>query len=166
MRPEQYYRPPTSEDLSRFVNNKVVPPVDPVKLDMSLLAGEDRTRLHTATTGDMSLVLFYRNREGYLASVGDEGEVLSVLQFQGATRGEGYRVASGVHIVRLFASQIHELSAHPDGPYRELYMPQVTSVKGVEDAVSEMAVSRYESLAAELGLKYSHEERRFVKRIK
>lgn len=166
MRPEQYYCPPSHEDLGQFVNFRVAPPVDPQKLDMGLVVGEDRVKLHTPTTGDMSLALLYKDREAFLASMGDEGEALSVLQFQGATRREGYRVASGVHVVRLFASQIHVIAEHPESPYRELYMPLVSGIKGVEDAVSEMALSRYESLAMELGMKYSYAEKRFIKKTK
>jgi len=165
-RPEDYYRAPQQDELARYVNNNITPPVDHMRLDMSLVTGEDRSHLYTPTTGDMSLVLLYKGREGYLASMGDGGEELSVLQFQGAKRGEGYRVSRGVHLVRLFASQIHTIAAHPESPYREISMPEIFMIEGAEDANWEKARSRYEDLAVELGLKYSHDEKRYVKKTK
>lgn len=109
LHPEQYYKPPSSEGFRRFVNRRVVPPVDPEKLNMRLTVGEERKFLSTSTTGDMSLILSYKGKEGYLASFGDEGETLSILQFQGAARREGYRVASGLFVVSLFAEQIRAI---------------------------------------------------------
>ncbi len=166
MSPENYYKPPTPKELGKFVNDKVIPPIDPSRLDVGLLYGERRAKLHTPITGDMSLVLSYKNKEGYLASLGDEGEALSILQFQGASRREGYRVTSGLHLIRLFASQIHKIADHPESPYRELYMPPVFTIEGLEVAVSSMAAARYESLATELGMQFSHEELRFVMKVK
>ena len=165
-RPEDYYRAPQHEELAQFVNNNFTPPVDPFRLDMNLVTGEDRSHLYTPTTGDMSLVLLYKGKEGYLASMGDGGEELSVLQFQGAARREGYRVSRGVHLVRLFASQIHTIATHPESPYREISMPEIYMIEGVEDAVSEKGRSRYEELVFELGLKYSHDEKRYVKKTR
>ncbi len=164
-RPEEYYQPPSQDVLSNYVNNDITPPVDVQRLGFELLTGEERNALRTPTTGDLSLVLRYKGREGFVASMGDEGEALSILQFQGATRQEGYRVATGIHVVRLFASQIHEIAHHPESTYREMYMPPVFMIEGVEVAVSEMAKPRYEALASELGLKYSDREQLYLKKL-
>lgn len=166
LRPEQYYQSPSPEGLSRFVNKKVVPPVDPAKLGVALVVGDERTALSTPITGDMSLVLTYKGKEGYLVSLGDEEDAISVLQLQGAARGEGYRVATGLFVVSLFAYQIKTITEHPEAPYKEIFMPPIFLIKGAEDAASALMGARYEALANELGLKYSHEEKRFVKRIK
>lgn len=166
LRPEQYYRSPSPEEFNRFVNRRVVPSVDPAKLDMGFTVGDERRVLSTPTTGDMSLTLSYKGKEGYLASFGDEGEALSVLQFQGAARREGYRVATGLFVVSLFAEQIRAIAQHPEAPYRELFMPAVFLIKGAEDAASDLMRVRYEALAGDLGMKYSHEEMRFVRKIK
>ena len=165
-RPEEYYSPLKGDAFGRFVNKRVDPPINTQKLHMDLLSGDDRLKLKTPVTGDLSLVLRYKGKEGFVTSMGDEGEAISILQFQGALRGEGYRVSSGLLLVPLFASQIHEISSHPDAPYRELYMPVTFTIEGLEVAKSGNATARYESLAAELGLKFSHDELRYVKKTR
>lgn len=165
-RPGEYYQPPSQEVLSKYVRGEINPPVDALRLAFGLLAGEERQALRTPTTGDMSLVLRYKGREGYVASMGDEDEALSILQFQGATRQEGYRVSTGIQIVQLFASQIHEIATHLESPYKEMYMPPVYMIEGVEVAVSDMVKPRYEALATELGLVYSEREQLYLKKLK
>lgn len=164
--PEQYYHPPTRESFIPFVNKEVVPAVDATKLNMGLYVGEQREGLKTATTGEMSLLLEYKEREAFVASFADQGEVLGIVQLQGATRGKGYRVATGLHLVRLFASQIQEITTHPESPYREMYMPPLFMIEGVEVAISDMVGSRYEALASELGMKFSVDEQLFLKKLK
>jgi hypothetical protein len=164
--PGEYYQPLIPEDLGRYIKREIAPPVDAQRLELGLLKGDERSVLRTPTTGDLSLILRYKGREGFVASMGDEGDALSILQFQGATRQEGYRVVSGVHVVRLFADQIHEIATHPESPYREMYMPPAYMIEGVEVAVSAMVKPRYEALAAELGMQYSEREQLFLKKLK
>lgn len=166
LHPEQFYQPPTSEDFIPFVKKDVVPAVDASQLNMGLFVGEQRAGLKTATTGEMSLLLEYKEREAFVTSFADQGEALGIVQLQGATRGKGYRVATGLHLVRLFASQIQEITAHPESPYREIYMPPVFMIEGVEVAISDMVGSRYEALASELGMKFSAQEQLFLKKLK
>lgn len=164
--PENYYQPPTNEDFSRYVNRRLIPVVDHSRLDMGLLVGEDRSSLRTPTTGELSLVLSYKGKEAYVASLADHSDSLGIVQLQGATRSKGYRVSTGVDIVRLYASQIDAIATHPESSYKELYMPRVQMIEGVEVAVSNFTSARYEQLAAELGMKYSHEEQCFIKKTR
>ncbi len=166
LRPEDYYCPPSPENMARFVNSKITPPVDHTRLDIRLLSGEERTSLRTPTTGDLSLTLSYKGKEAFVASLSEEREALGIVQLQGATRSKGYRVATGVDIVRLYASEIDAIATHPESPYREIYMPPVVMVEGVETAVSSLTVSRYEALAVMLGMKFSAEEQLFLKKVK
>ena len=166
LRPEDYYCPPSPENMARFVNSKITPPVDHTRLDIRLLSGEERTILRTPTTGDLSLTLSYKGKEAFVASLSEEREALGIVQLQGATRSKGYRVATGVDIVRLYASEIDAIATHPESPYREVYMPPVRLIEGVEVAISDMTTSRYEALATELGLKFSEQEQLFLRKIK
>ena len=166
MRPDQYYLPPTGEQFAPYINRKVNPPVNPEKLRLDLLYGEERARLETVITGDMSLALSYKEKEAYVASFADQGEALGIVQLQGREGRIGYRTASGLYISRLFASQIHEIISHPESPYKELYMPRIDMIEGVEVVISDLTVSRYEGLAIDLCMKYSAEEPQYIRKLR
>lgn len=165
-RPEDYYSPPTLEDMVSYVNTKLTPQVDHTRLEIQLLRGNERSILRTPTTGDLSLALYYKEKEAFVASLSDDMEAIGIVQLQGATRSKGYRVATGIDVVRLYASEIDAIATHPDSPYREIYMPSVVMVEGVEMAVSTLTVSRYEALAVMLGLKFSAEEQLYLRKLK
>lgn len=166
MRPEIYYVPPTADFFASYVRSDIKPPLEASSLGMKLYVGDQRKSLKTPTTGEMSLVLSYKNREAHLVSFADHGDVLGIVQLQGATRSKGYRVATGTKLIPLFASQISEITNHPDSPYEEIYMPPVSMIEGVEVAVSELTKLRYEALALDLGLQYSDHEQLFVKKLR
>lgn len=121
--------------------------------------------MKTPTTGDLSLIVRYKGKEGYVASLGEEAQDLTILQLQGG-RQEGYRVSSGLAIVPLLAEQIRLLAEHPDSPYEHLFMPPIVLIQGIIDAASEQVIRRYEELAQRVGLTFSQVENRFVRKLR
>ena len=158
---KEYFIKPGPECFApyiRKVSNQ--PPLDVRKLDLDLLIGNERSMLKTPTTADASIVLFYRKREGSVASFELSPEELSVVQLQGSTQ-EGYRVNTSFKWIIFFAHEIREIATQPDTELSRITLPPFLAIRGLVDA-TESAVRRYEEFTSTLGMKYSREEDRFV----
>lgn len=163
---KRLFRAPTQDQLGRYIRPTGAAPLDPAKLALDLLEGDERTRLQTPTNGDASLVVTYKRREGAVASVREEhGSDLSVVQLQGA-RQEGYRItAGGLQWIAAVADSIHGLAAHPESGLARVTMPPIATVEGIEGA-TEAAEGRYRRFARHLSMQWSDAEQRYIKDVK
>jgi hypothetical protein len=73
-----------------YYNNYIVPneklQIDPARIDLSILTGEERNIIKTPITGDSSLVLRYNQKEGAVLSMAINSTDLTILQLQGAKK--------------------------------------------------------------------------------
>jgi len=160
------YRPPSTEGYKSYLlTTGNLPPVDITRLETQLLVGAERGKtIKTPITGDATLVLIYKRKEGFVASFGLTEEDLEILQLQGA-KAEGYRVNRGLMVVDFFADQIKQLTSHPESGLKRITMPPLFIIQGLVDA-TETAMSRYDELALRLGMKFSNGEKKFIKDVK
>src|SRR3989344_4284744 len=97
----ELYRGVKPEEFRSYLRPGVRPPLDTQALSLHLMEGDERRVLKSLTCGTWSLVLKYREREAYVASLQETQQNgltnLEVVQLQGAT-GKGYRVATGMHV--------------------------------------------------------------------
>src|ERR1035437_9738518 len=112
--PEVSHLPLKAESFRTYLHPETNPPLDVNALSLDLLQGTQRKRLRVITDGDWSLLLSYRRKESYVASFAeideDTGTSLKMTQLQGATRGKGYRVISGIDVLGLFTDQIKTIA--------------------------------------------------------
>lgn len=166
------WTPPSAKDFTPYTKPDIAHPVDPQALQLELLSG-DRSVLRIPSTGDVSLLLRYKRREGFISSVQDNDMELEILQFQGA-RQEGFRVVQGVDITKLMADQIKLLAQSPEVPFQWLTMRDprklVESMSAIasEDGALRIpeAEKKYAALISQLGMKYSESEKKFVVEVK
>lgn len=153
--------PLSGQDLRSFVR-RVNPPLNTGALSLDYTEG-DRNGLRVPTTGDASLVLRYRGKEGSVLSFGvNHMGDLSILQIQGVKSKSGYRVSTSVMIPDLFAREIDEL-ARLEPKVRRIILPN--EIEGLCAAQSDLAVTRYRVIALRLGLVYSAGERSFIRDV-
>lgn len=159
-----HWLPPSPDYYNGYIIPTVQPPVDVARLHLIFLYKEERDVLKTPKTGDMSFVLYYNRREGYITSMGDSGSDLQIVQLQGA-RQEGYRVICGTKVVQLMGDQIYKIATLPESPYERITLPQTVLIDGQIEATNE-AIQRYSQLRLTLGLRYSHEEQIYARDVK
>lgn len=166
---ERVFVPPGSEDFRKYLIPDTKPPLNTDALFLDLLIGEDRKDLKAVTDGDWSLVVYYKDKEAYLASFreeersGDTG--LQLIQLQGVNSRTGYRVVSGMDVLAFISAQIDKFSSHPENPYSYLCMPPMALIQGMIDA-SERAILRYELASRMLGLRSSQDRNLLVRKLK
>lgn len=152
--------------LAYLVKPKGLPPLDPRKLEASLIEGEQRDKKIIPITGDATIYLNYKNRPGAVVSFGVSEGDLSVFQLQGGrgSRSEGFRVTTGMLWVAFFADQINLIGQKSEGMQRITMAPAVL-IEGIIDA-SESALIRYQAFAKRLNMSYSAEEQLHVLDLK
>lgn len=157
-----------SGEYVSYLRNGASIPIDNQRIDLSLLYGEERTTLRTPTNGDHSLVLRYKQHEGAVASIEtaiDSGR-MAILQLQGARSKESYRVATGLLWVKLFADQILKMCNHDQSPFGRIVMPNLSEIEGLSELGNEDAHRRYLKLADIIGMRYSKENRQYIKELR
>src|SRR3989344_889297 len=164
LRPEQYYASPDPKQLVKFVRPDSGMNIDPEKLSVDLLRGDDRSSLRFPITGDASLVFRYNGKPGYVASFHDDGDELVLRQLQG-TKPEGYRLVTGLYIVPLVCDELLSIASHPDSPYASLAIPSLLAIVGITDAV-EKAFSRYQQAVSYLRMEELPHERKYRKTLR
>lgn len=157
------WTPPHAGDFSPYLNRGTVAPLDTQKLDLQCLTADQRGGVKTATTGDFSLILRYRAREGAVSSFEEAEQDLRIVQLQGA-RQEEYRVTTGMNWVYLFANQALWIATHPESGFDRLVLPLLGAVEGLETA-TEDAVRRYERFARLAEMRPSDLDRAFVRDV-
>lgn len=170
---QHLFVPLSTEGFKPYVKpNTGMPPISTDKLSLDLYSGEARVGMEIPFTGDDTFVLRYKKRQGAFSSVQLLGTDLSVLQLQGAKQ-EGFRVDAGLYWVALFTDQILQIAENPDSEVERLMMPLV--VNGLYDAIDRAirthhvkygTLKRYEEFASRAKMKFSDEERSFVRDIK
>lgn len=146
----------------------VVPEITASELALSLLVLEERSRLRTPTTGNVTMLLSYKGSEGAVLSyMAAEGE-LQILQLQGARSKKSYRVHKAVKTVVLFAQETSFLAQHTSWIQR-ISMPIIDALAGIDAVEAESLNSvyaRYTALQQLLGLEWSSSEQQFVVDVK
>jgi len=138
--------------------------LDPNKLSSTMVVGVDRDRLTVATTGDISLTLRYKERDGVVSSYTLLDQDLRVDQLQGA-RQEGYRISTALNWAQFFADEMLEVAKHPESGVERIVMPLSCLIDGFIDA-TEPAARRYEIFKARASMRFSAEEKLFVRDVK
>ena len=158
--------PLNRQDIAAYLK-KIVPPIDPSQVNLKLLIGDERQELRTPTTGTLSLLLSYKQREAIVMSLDDASADLSVLQLQGARSRKSYRLASGINWVELFAHQADRIAYHPLSTFTRLVMPAPYAISGLLDeiALRETAAAKYLIFASIAGMGFSRLENMYVKDI-
>jgi hypothetical protein len=147
--------------------------IDPAKLEMQFLLGDDRSTLKLLSTGNASLLLLYRKRKGLISSIAEVGDDLEILQFQG-DKQEGYRVTQGLYLSRLIADQVRTIAYDPDANFSRITMPDpiilTENMSSVASPFSIMripqAIEKYQAIISRLGMEYSDEEKKYIVEIK
>ncbi len=138
--------------------------IDPNKLSSAMLIGVERDRLTVPSTGDVSLVVRYKERDGAISSLTLSRPDLRVDQLQGAKQ-EGYRVTSSMWWVLFFADEILGIARNSQSGVERLVMPPIFAIQGLLDA-TEGAIVRYQEFAARLEMRLSLEEMLLVRDVK
>lgn len=140
--------------------------IDENRIDLSVLCGEERKILKTPTTGDSTLVLRYKGKEGAVLSMETTTNDLTLLQLQGAKNSVSYQVATGISWVNLFGDRIEKLINHPQNVFEVISMPPLEQIVGLYESGTDRAVTRYKHLANILGLRFSNENLKFMRILK
>lgn len=170
---QHLFIPPSADGFTPYVRqNTNMPPISTEKLSLDLYSGEERIRMGIPFTGEDTFVIRYKKRQGAFSSIELLGTDLSVLQLQGAKQ-EGFRVDAGLYWVVLFTDQILQIAENPDSGVERLTMPLV--VNGLYDAIDRAirthhvkygTLKRYEEFASRAKMRFSNEERSFVRDIR
>ena len=147
-----------------LIPNAKLRQIDPNKLSSVMLSGAERDRLTVPSTGDLSLVVRHKERDGAISSLTLSRPDLRIDQLQGAKQ-EGYRVTSSMRWVYFFADEILEVVRNSESGVERLVMPPTFAIQGLLDA-TEGAMVRYQEFAARLGMRLSEEEMLFVRDVK
>lgn len=156
-------------NVDRFLRNgHGMPPLDKNCIGIEGLYGEERKRMKTLTNGDGSLFLTYKGKEGSVLSIEEaaEGELWRVIQVQGAQSRKSYRLCTGLDWPECLGSVVRSISERVDTIVREVQMPSIESIEGVCESRSEHVNSIYQKVAQVIGLRFSEEERAFVRDLK
>lgn len=140
--------------------------IDKSRIDLFILCGDQRNILKTPTNGDSTLILRYKEKEGAVLSMETETEDLTIVQLQGAKSPVSYQVSTSILWVRLFGDQVEKIVTHPQSKFERISMPSLEQVVGLYDSGTDRAVGRYQQLINILGLRFSHEDLKFVRGLK
>lgn len=140
--------------------------IDYSRISLSVLCGDERNILKTPITGDSTLVLRYREKEGAVLSMETNTEDLTLVQLQGAKSPVSYQITTSISWVRLFGDQVEKIITHPKCCFERISMPPLDQIIGLHDAESDKAVGRYQQLANILKLRFSHEDLKFVRDLR
>lgn len=154
---------PKSSGFGRYMRSGIFPPMDTQQLLLSFLVGDDRRALKTPTTGDVSLLLAYKAKEGAISSFGVADRDLQLMQLQGARSSRAFRVATGVYWIDLMADEAVSMAKHRRSDIKRLTMPKPAMIKGIEHAVSELVVNRYHEFATRAELRWSQDDLVFAR---
>lgn len=159
---KRYPLPPSA--YVGYLRRDVQPSLDPNKLAINLMWGDQRQHLiKTPTTGDATMAVYYKTKEGAVSSFKTEGTAVWVLQLQGAKSSESYRVTTGLHWTDLFADELVTLASHPESGVDRIAMLNPLLIEGVVQARSEATLIRYQNFITHAYLRWSQDERAFFR---
>lgn len=160
---EAVWTPPGAEDYrSYLIPNHQMPPLQVERLETKLLVGGARIGLKVPVAGDFTLALKYKQRLGAVISYEEcDNDDLEVLQLQGAKQ-KGVRVTAGMRWVDHFADQSLKFIQDPGTTYTRLVIPTAMEMRGIGNMTDE-AMVRYREFVHSSGMKYSKDERLFVR---
>jgi len=162
---KRLYVPKQGESFLPYLTlNTKLRQIDAKKLSSNLLSGQERKGLTVPTTGDISLLIRYKERDGVISSFGLSGSDLSLDQLQGAKQ-EGYRVTSSLNWVYFFADEILDIAKYTESGVERVVMQPVVAIEGFIDA-ADKAMRRYEEFAARLKMRFSEEEVLYVREVR
>lgn len=159
--------PAPQMDFKKYLKfDTKMPLMDTSKIVIEALIGSQRAKLEFFT-GEGSLALYYKNKPGAILSLDEElnGEVWKIMQLQGIGK-TGYRIVSGVNRELLLADTINEYAKNPESDVRQITMPQLFDIPGIEDARSLNIENVYNQVRSALGMKFSSEEGIFIVEVK
>lgn len=146
-----------------LIPNAKLRQIDSSKLSSVMLNGTERNQLMVPSTGDVSLLIRYKERDGAISSLTLSKFDLRIDQLQGAKQ-EGYRVTSSMRWVHFFADEILEIARDGESGVERLVMSPAFAIQGLLDA-TEGAMVRYQEFAARLGMRFSVEEMLLVRDV-
>ena len=152
----------TPDVLANYVRKDIMPPLESQRLALTILGYEERQRLKTPVTGSHTLLISYKEYPGAVSSFQIQGESLDVAQLQGAQGRKGLRLCTGLHWIRLFADQLLVLGTPLHA--QRITIPDPHDIEGVTQSTAlENVLGRYATFIARLQMKFSQEEKRFVR---
>ncbi len=160
---EALWTPPRAEEYRQYIiSNRDMPPLQVEQLETQLLVGGARIGLKAPVAGDFTLALVYKQHLGAVISYEEcDNDDLEVLQLQGAKQ-KGIRVSAGMRWVDHFADQSIKFIQDPGTTYTRLVIPTVINMRGIGNMTDE-AMTRYREFVHSSDMKYSKEERLFVR---
>ena len=152
------------QDWNPYLTN-MTPSLSVAEIDLLLLKGDERHIVSTPTTGDYTLMLQYKRREGAVTSFEDRKSDLVILQLQGARSSKSYRLTSGLKWIEVFADQAISIAEHPLTPFQRVLMPPLHQIEGTASWERDIRekYARFRSVAM---LRHSEEEQMYVRDIK
>lgn len=157
----RYPLPPDA--YNPYINPTMKPRLDSMNIETKLLFGASRLTLRTPTTGDASIVVLYKHKEGMVSSFGLTDTDLRLLQIQGANSCKSYRVVTGMYGEIFFADESVAMVTHPESGLSRIVVPQLTKIEGIEGAESEHAITRYRGFIHRAALAWSDEESAYIR---
>lgn len=154
---------PKTAGFEAYIRPFVLPPLDMSRISLAFLAGAERGSMHTPVTGDVSLLLAYKEKEGAVTSFALLDREMKLLQLQGARSSKAFRVTTAVHWIDLMADEAVGIAQNRRTDIRRLTMPNPAMIEGIEHADSEQVVTRYHDFASRAGLCWSQDELLFAK---
>jgi hypothetical protein len=159
--------PLNPEAYRPHLNASVTPPLDLYQLDSRLLHGSARSSIKTPVNGNLSIVLYYKEKESLVASFETSAtDDLRLLQLQGANSSKSYRVATGLRGQNFMAQEALALALHPESGIHRLVVPNLTHIEGIDSVQSELALMRYKGFAVYALLRWSQEEDAYVRDVR
>lgn len=157
--------PLSSHQYEPYLNRTVVPPLNCEKIGTLLMIGDLRKVLKTTTTGNFSIVITYKSREGAVVSFSVQGTDLKVLQLQGAKTRESYRLTTGLYYTDFFADETLHLANHPESGIQRVLMPSPQCIQDIKSATSDNALRQYDYFILRAFLRWSEEEKAYIRDI-
>ena len=154
---------PKTTGFETYLRPFIVPPLDRSRISLAFLVGAERGTMHTPVTGDVSLLLAYKEKEGAVTSFELLDREMKLLQLQGARSARAFRVATAVRWIDLMADEAVGIARNRRTDIRRLTMPNPVMIEGIEHADSEHALARYNDFASRAGLRWSQDELLFAK---
>jgi len=154
--------------LDRKFLRPITPQLKLNELVLKVFIGSERDEITTLTTGDLSILLLYKDCPVSVISYVMQYEAdLNIVQLQGAKSRKSYRGHNGVEIAPAFAKET-DIAATALGVDR-VTMPDPRNIKGIVDVKADAimrVIQRYEMLTNILLLRWSQDEQLFVKDVK
>ncbi len=158
--------PIVSSHFGAYINRAMLPILDINKLDALCVVGTDRKSLKTTTTGVMSLILRYKQKEGAVSSFDNVKDDLVLLQLQGARSSVSFRVSRGFYWTDFMADEAIAIASHRDSGIRRLAMPKIESIEGIDHGQSEQLINRYRDFATRAQLRWSRTDDAYVRDVR